>query len=202
MTLQKAMRVRSELKKSAENIQTMLKNVSYTLKWKENKPTEEELKAKREEKLYALDGMTFVEAANKLLAITDACAEINMKIEEVNSTGHNLLYKESCLKSKLAFVDNCIARERRIEAETTESYLNDSESEFVSVRRKSSDVDKIVVTETKVYNYPIVGEDDFGMKLVDLRKKYVAELEEVRDELAAFNATAKVDYELPDGLLQ
>lgn len=35
----------------------------------------------------------------------------------------------------------------------------------------------------------------------ELKKKLNKELEEVRDELSAFNTSRKIDYELPEGIL-
>jgi hypothetical protein len=39
------------------------------------------------------------------------------------------------------------------------------------------------------------------MSLIEYKKKLNKELEEVRDELSAFNASRKIDYELPEGIL-
>jgi frataxin-like iron-binding protein CyaY len=39
------------------------------------------------------------------------------------------------------------------------------------------------------------------MPLIEYKKKLNKELEEVRDELSAFNASWKIDYELPEGIL-
>ncbi|MEE1059682.1 MAG: hypothetical protein U0K92_09960, partial [Treponema sp.] len=51
------------------------------------------------------------------------------------------------------------------------------------------------------YNYPILTDETFGMSLIEYKKKLNKELEEVRDELSAFNASRKIDYELPEGIL-
>lgn len=51
------------------------------------------------------------------------------------------------------------------------------------------------------YNYPMLTDETFGLSLIGLKKQLNRELEAVRDELTAFNATHKIDYELPEGLL-
>ena len=51
------------------------------------------------------------------------------------------------------------------------------------------------------YNYPMLTDETFGVSLIGLKKKLNRELESIRDELTAFNATHKIDYELPDGIL-
>ena len=43
MTLQKAMRIRSELKKAASGLSDLLHNVSYTISFQGNEPSDEEL---------------------------------------------------------------------------------------------------------------------------------------------------------------
>ena len=52
------------------------------------------------------------------------------------------------------------------------------------------------------YNYPMLTDETFGLSLIGLKKQLNRELESVRDELTAFNATHKIDYELPEGILQ
>jgi hypothetical protein len=44
-------------------------------------------------------------------------------------------------------------------------------------------------------------DETFGLSLIGLKKQLNRELESVRDELTAFNATHKIDYELPEGIL-
>ena len=51
------------------------------------------------------------------------------------------------------------------------------------------------------YNYPMLTDETFGLSLIGLKKQLNRELESVRDELTAFNATHKIDYELPEGIL-
>ena len=51
------------------------------------------------------------------------------------------------------------------------------------------------------YNYPMLTDETFGLSLIGLKKQLNRELEAVRDELTAFNATHKIDYELPEGIL-
>ena len=55
--------------------------------------------------------------------------------------------------------------------------------------------------KVKNYNFSILDNNLFGMDLIAYRKHLVKELEIVRDELSAFNATKKIDYNLPEGIL-
>lgn len=192
MTIQKAMRVRSELKKKAASLLELISSVDYNISWEEKEPTPEQITEKRQEKLFALDGMTYAQAAKKFLVIVQACEELNTKIEEVNKEGHNLLFKETALKSKLSFIEKLLADERKI----------------VPVeKRKEANYDccdnagRPAMVEKTVYNYPILDDDCFGMGLVEFREKLNAEIEDVRDQLQAFNATAKVDFVLPPELM-
>ena len=192
MTLQKAMRVRAELKKEAAKLMDILDKTDFELTWEGTKPDDEAVAAKRNEKLYALNGLTFAQAAQKLFRINEECQKLNIAIEDVNAQGHKLLYKEACVKSKLGFINNCLNKERRIEAQTTKYRSN-------SGRVMATDPDNVIVIEC--YNYPIADENCFGKSLMELKKQLSKELESVRDELSAFNASAKVCYEMPEDLL-
>lgn len=55
--------------------------------------------------------------------------------------------------------------------------------------------------QNTTYNYPMLTNETFGLSLIGLKKQLNRELEAVRDELTAFNATHKIDYELPEGIL-
>lgn len=192
MNLQKAMRVRSELKKQAQSLSLLIDSVNYTISFESKEPSEDEIQAKRDEKNSRLDGMSYKQAVQKLFALTEACYDVNIAIEKSNQRGHNLLYKEAELKSKLAFVENILGHERSIDSKTsitkTDYENTDSKGNFKMV-------------EVDVFNYPILGNDCFGMNIVALRKSLEKELEKVRDELSAFNANQTVDWEVPDGLL-
>lgn len=59
MTLQKAMRVRSEMKKQIGKLNDLLKKVPYAISFKNEVPDEKKLSEKRKEKLLALDGMSY-----------------------------------------------------------------------------------------------------------------------------------------------
>ncbi|MDO4505636.1 MAG: hypothetical protein Q4B64_01670 [Spirochaetales bacterium] len=192
MTLQKAMRVRSELKKMASNLTDLLRKVSYTINFKNEKPTEEELQKKREEKNVQLDGHSYEEIVRKQIAVTEAIYDLNVAIEKSNRRGHELLFKETALKSKLAYVDNLIEKERSIKAE---DFVWETDYENVD---KNGNYKKVKVP---VYQYSVLKSDSLGQPLNDLKKSLMKELEAVRDELSAFNATAKIDYEVPEGLL-
>lgn len=192
MTLQKAMRVRSELKKMASSLTDLLRKVSYTINFKNEKPTEEELQKKREEKNVQLDGHSYEEIVRKQIAVTEAIYDLNVAIEKSNRRGHELLFKETALKSKLAYVDNLIEKERNIKAE---DFAWETDYENVD---KNGNYKKVKVP---VYQYSVLKSDSLGQPLNDLKKSLMKELEAVRDELSAFNATAKIDYEVPEGLL-
>ncbi|MCQ2242346.1 hypothetical protein [Treponema sp.] len=192
MTLQKAMRVRSELKKMASSLTDLLRKVSYTINFKNEKPTEEELQEKREEKNVQLDGHSYEEIVKKQIAVTEAIYDLNVAIEKSNRKGHELLFKETALKSKLAYVDNLIEKERSIKAE---DFVWETDYENVD---KNGNYKKVKVP---VYQYSVLKSDSLGQPLNDLKKSLMKELEAVRDELSAFNATAKIDYEVPEGLL-
>lgn len=192
MTIQKAIRVRSELKKEAAKLNALLDSVNYTLTWENVEPTEYDVDAKRNETLYALDGMTFAQVAQKLFAIIEECEKINIAIENVNKEGHILLYKESTLKSKLAFVESCLEKEHAITQKETkkQTYLEKVDGQL-------SNVAKDVVC----YNFPILDSACFSKNLQDLRKELNQQIEDVRDKLMNFNATTNVDYTIPKDLL-
>lgn len=191
MNIQKAMRVRSELKLAAANLSGLLGDVPYVLSFERKEPDGDELSQKRGEKLKKLDGLSYGEAVKKLFAISDACLSLNMAIEAVNKKGHELLFKETALKSKLMYVENLLSEERKLQATSTEIRVDyDSTDAKGNFKRE----------EVKLYNYPIMDDSVFGMDLVQLKKRLAKEIEDVRDEIAAFNATQKVDWEMPEGL--
>ena len=192
MTLQKAMRVRSELKKLASSLSDLLEKTPYEIAFEKNKPSEEELVAKREEKLARLDGESYEDVVKKLFKISDAIYELNVAIEKANRTGHELLYKESCLKAKLNYVNYLMKSERNIRAETY-SYEPDYENPDANGNYKR--------VKVPVYTYSILKDDALGASLPGLQKSLLKELEEVRDDLAAFNAKSSIDYVVPEGLL-
>ena len=78
MNIQKAMRVRSELKEAAAKLGQLVESVPYDIPFEQREATEEELQEKRTEKLKKLDGLSYGEAVRKLFAITDACLSLNL----------------------------------------------------------------------------------------------------------------------------
>ena len=185
MTLQKAMRVRAELKKE-------ISNLNDQISFKGKVPGAEELSVKRAEKVAALYGMSYEEVVKRMFTLTDAILELNTVIEKANREGHNLLFKEAAIKSKLSVVEYQINMERIIEPET-ESLEYDYEH-----MDEKGNYKRVKITS---YNFPMLTDETFGVSLIGLKKQLNRELERVRDELTAFNATHKIDYELPEGIL-
>lgn len=192
MNIQKAMRVRAELKVAASKLSTMLEGVPYVISFDENEADEAALAEKRAEKLNKLDGLSYDEAVKRLFAITDACLSLNTAIEAANRRGHELLFKETAVKSKLLYVERLLEKERQISATTT-----DTRTDYETTDNKGN----FRRYDVTIYNYPMLDDSALGMSLVQLKKKLTKELEEVRDEVSAFNATQKVDWEMPEGLL-
>ena len=192
MTLQKAMRVRAELKKEISNLNDLIHDYSPQISFKGKVPGAEELSVKRAEKVAALYGMSYEEVVKRMFTLTDAILELNTVIEKANREGHNLLFKEAAIKSKLSVVEYQINMERIIEPET-ESLEYDYEH-----MDEKGNYKRVKITS---YNFPMLTDETFGVSLIGLKKQLNRELERVRDELTAFNATHKIDYELPEGIL-
>lgn len=192
MTLQKAMRVRSELKKEISNLNELIQDYPQQISFKNNVPAEEELRAKREEKSLSLDGMSYEEVIKRMFTITDVILELNIAIEKANREGHNLLFKEACIKSKISLLDYQINSERSIKPEVE---LLEYDYEHTDEKGNYKRI------KVPTYNYFMLTDETFGMPLIEYKKKLNKELEEVRDELSAFNASRKIDYELPEGIL-
>ena len=192
MNIQKAMRVRAELKVAASKLSSMLEGVPYVISFDENEADEAALAEKRAEKLNKLDGLSYDEAVKRLFAITDACLSLNTAIEAANRRGHELLFKETAVKSKLLYVERLLEKERQISATTT-----DTRTDYETTDNKGN----FRRYDVTIYNYPMLDDSALGMSLVQLKKKLTKELEDVRDEVSAFNATQKVDWEMPEGLL-
>lgn len=191
MNIQKAMRVRAELKSDAVKLNMMINSVPYVVAFEGKKPEDCALATKRSERQKKLDGLSYADAVKKLFDITDACLSLNCAIEKVNQNGHELLFKETAIKSKLSYIERLLDKDRDVESETTQTktdYENtDAKGNFKKI-------------ETKVFNYPILDDKVLGASLVQIQKNLIKELEAVRDEIAAFNATQKVDWEMPDSL--
>ena len=192
MTLQKAMRVRAELKKEISNLNELINYYPQQISFEGKVPEAEELAAKRAEKAAALDGMSYEDVVKRMFTLTDAILELNTVIEKANREGHNLLFKEAAIKSKLSVIEYQINMERTIEPET-ESLEYDYEH-----MDEKGNFKRVKITS---YNYPMLTDETFGVSLIGLKKKLNRELESIRDELTAFNATHKIDYELPEGIL-
>lgn len=192
MTLQKAMRIRAELKKEISNLNELIHDYPHQISFENRIPEPEELRAKREEKSLSLDGMNYEDVIKRMFTITDIILELNIAIEKANREGHNLLFKEASIKSKISLLDYQINSERVIKPEVERlDYDYDHMDEKGNFKR-------IKVT---TYNYAMLTDETFGMSLIEYKKKLNKELEEVRDELSAFNASRKIDYELPEGIL-
>lgn len=192
MTLQKAMRIRAELKKEISNLNELIHDYPQQISFTEKVPDSEELRAKRDEKALSLDGMNYEEVIKRMFTITDVILELNIAIEKANREGHNLLFKEASLKSKISLIDYQINSERAIKPK-----VENLEYDYEHMDEKGN-FKRVKVT---TYNYPILTDETFGMSLIEYKKKLNKELEEVRDELSAFNASRKIDYELPEGIL-
>lgn len=192
MTLQKAMRVRSEMKKQIGKLNDLLKKVPYAISFKNEVPDEKKLSEKRKEKLLALDGMSYTDTIRKQFLLNEELYKINLAIERVNLKGKELLLKETMLKSKIAEVDILLNQERAIisEAESFQTNYDERDANGAYLREK-------VIT----YSYPIIDDKDFGMSLVQLKKNLTLQIEDVRDQLSAFNSTQAVDYEIPVDLI-
>ena len=107
-------------------------------------------------------------------------------------TSAAVLVKEAAIKSKLSVVEYQINMERTVDSES-ESLEYDYEH-----MDEKGNYKRVKVT---TYNYPMLTNETFGLSLIGLKKQLNRELEAVRDELTAFNATHKIDYELPEGIL-
>ena len=136
--------------------------------------------------------MNYEEVLKRMFTITDVILELNIVIEKANREGHNLLFKEASLKSKISLIDYQINSERAIKPK-----VENLEYDYEHMDEKGN-FKRVKVT---TYNYPILTDETFGMSLIEYKKKLNKELEEVRDELSAFNASRKIDYELPEGIL-
>lgn len=192
MTLQKAMRIRAELKKEISNLNELIYDYPHQISFENRIPEPEELRAKREEKSLSLDGMNYEDVIKRMFTITDIILELNIAIEKANREGHNLLFKEASIKSKISLLDYQINSERVIKPEVERlDYDYDHMDEKGNFKR----------VKVTTYNYAMLTDETFGMSLIEYKKKLNKELEEVRDELSAFNASRKIDYELPEGIL-
>lgn len=192
MTLQKAMRIRAELKKEISNLNELIHDYPHQISFENRIPESEELRAKREEKSLSLDGMNYEDVIKRMFTITDIILELNIAIEKANREGHNLLFKEASIKSKISLLDYQINSERVIKPEVERlDYDYDHMDEKGNFKR----------VKVTTYNYAMLTDETFGMSLIEYKKKLNKELEEVRDELSAFNASRKIDYELPEGIL-
>ena len=192
MTLQKAMRVRAELKKEISNLNDLIHDYSHQISFKGKVPGAEELSVKRAEKVAALYVMSYEDVVKRMFTLTDAILELNTAIEKANREGHNLLFKEAAIKSKLSVIEYQINMERTVESES-ESLEYDYEH-----MDEKGNYKRVKITS---YNFPMLTDETFGVSLIGLKKQLNRELERVRDELTAFNATHKIDYELPEGIL-
>lgn len=192
MTLQKAMRIRAELKKEISNLNELIHDYPHQISFENRIPDPEELRAKREEKSLSLDGMNYEDVIKRMFTITDIILELNIAIEKANREGHNLLFKEASIKSKISLLDYQINSERVIKPEVERlDYDYDHMDEKGNFKR----------VKVTTYNYAMLTDETFGMSLIEYKKKLNKDLEEVRDELSAFNASRKIDYELPEGIL-
>ena len=82
MTLQKAMRVRADLKKEIVNLNELIHDYPHQISFKGKVPEAEEIAAKRAEKVAALDGMSYEDVLKRMFTLTDAILELNTAIEK------------------------------------------------------------------------------------------------------------------------
>lgn len=206
MTIQKAMRTRAELKKEYARITTIINSINSNDELEIVNPENID---KAKEQLVGdakkfindphaeADGMTLADLYNKLLRLSDEIEKVNIAIEGVNTKGHNLLYKECCLKSKLGVIDALIGRVRSASSEVHEevSYVDDYTKERDQYGKFPMKEQITLSISTNQYF------DTFlGTSLIEQQKTLKKQLDDVRDELTVFNSTVKVDYELPEDL--
>jgi hypothetical protein len=196
MNIQKAMRVRSELKKRYSDLSSRIRYSSSAIVVTTDSPelTEDllkDLEVERSKKLNSLDGRSYSEACLELFKLGEELEKINKAIEVVNSVGHNLLFKECRLKNELAFVDQLVANDRGIDPVVPVTETDYTEKDALG-RWKEKKGFK--------HSFSLISDTALGMPLKDLKKKLEKELESIRDELAAFNAKSEVAYELPENL--
>ena len=157
MTLQKAMRIRAELKKEISNLNELIHDYPQQISFTEKVPEPEELRAKRDEKSLSLDGMNYEEVIKRMFTITDVILELNIVIEKANREGHNLLFKEASLKSKISLIDYQINSERAIKPK-----VENLEYDYEHMDEKGN-FKRVKVT---TYNYPILTDETFGMSFI------------------------------------
>ena len=97
MTLQKAMRVRAELKKEISNLNELIHGYSHQISFKGKVPKAEEIAAKRAEKVAALDGLSYEDVVKRMFTLTDAILELNTAIEKANREGHTCFSNQNSL---------------------------------------------------------------------------------------------------------
>ena len=88
MTLQKAMRIRAELKKEISNLNELIHDYPHQISFENRIPEPEELRAKREEKSLSLDGMNYEDVIKRMFTIADIILELNIAIEKANRAGY------------------------------------------------------------------------------------------------------------------
>ena len=136
--------------------------------------------------------MSYEDVVKRMFTLTDAILELNTAIEKANREGHNLLFKEAAIKSKLSIIEYQINMEKAVDAES-----ESLEYDYEHMDEKGN----YKCVKVTTYSYPMLTDETFGVSLIGLKKQLNRELETVRDELTAFNATHKIDYELPEGIL-
>ncbi len=83
----------------------LIHDYPHQISFKCKVPEAEEISAKRAEKVAALDGMSYEDVVKRMFTLTDTILELNTAIEKANREGHNLLFKEAAIKSKLSIVE-------------------------------------------------------------------------------------------------
>ena len=91
--------------------------------------------------------MSYEDVVKRMFSLTDAILELNTAIEKANREGHNLLFKEAAIKSKLSVVEYQINMERTVESES-ESLEYDYEH-----MDEKGNYKRVKVT---TYNYPML----------------------------------------------
>lgn len=195
ITISKAMKIRSELKKQYADLMNRLQRNSKFIVVTSGSDSIEDLmqgiSEKRNEPQKVFDGLAYAEIVNKLLNLSEEIEKVNQAIEEANKEGHNLLYKEATLKSKLALIQFLLDNERCVP-----DMEKDYEVDY-STRDEHGDYKRNLIYK---HYFSMTGEEFNGVSLADTKQNLTEELEKVRDELTIFNSKPIVDYKKSDNL--
>jgi hypothetical protein len=188
------MKIRSELKKEYADLMNRLQRNSKFIVVTSGSDSIEDLmegiSEKRNEPQKVFDGLAYSEIVNKLLNLSEEIEKVNIAIEEANKEGHNLLYKEATLKSKLALVQFLLDNERSVP-----DMEKDYEIDYST--RDEHDYKRNLIYK---HYFSMTGGEFNGVSLADTKQTLTEELEKVRDELTVFNSRPIIDYKKSDNL--